>query len=67
MKEVSLKSLKIALNFIESKNNPYEDQIVGSIGPKYYNSKKALFFDIMPDLLFTIYGRPNFALIDFAF
>jgi len=48
MKEVSLKSLKIALNFIESKNNPSENQIVGSLGPKCYNLIKALFFDIMP-------------------
>jgi len=48
MKEVSLKCHKIALKFIKSKNNPYENQIVGSIGPKCYNLKKALFFDIMP-------------------
>jgi hypothetical protein len=47
MKEVSLKSLKFDLNLIVLKNNPSENQIFGPIGPKCYNSKKALFFDIM--------------------
>lgn len=63
MKEVSLKSLKIVLNFIKSKNNPYENQIVGSIGPKCCNSKKTLFFDIMPKVEFLrayiVFLRPR--------
>lgn len=44
MKEDSIKSLKIALNFMEPKNKSFENQIVCSIGSECYNSKKALFF-----------------------
>jgi|PlaIllAssembly_1097288.scaffolds.fasta_scaffold1250829_1 hypothetical protein len=55
MKEVSLKSLIFDLNLIVFKNNPSENQLVGSIGLECYNSKKALFFDIMPKIPFVMF------------
>jgi hypothetical protein len=64
MKEVSLKSLIFDLNLMVFKNNPSENQIVGSIGPECYNSKKALFFDIMPKNIRWKRTIDDFILID---